>query len=60
MENIVGQPNNQLVCNRAYSLEGGQYVWKIQKRHQIDDGPLCPQFPFTIDSREAWTRVTRS
>ena len=32
MENIVGQPLNQLVCNRANSLEGGQVIWKIQKK----------------------------
>ena len=27
MENIVGQPHNQLVFNRANSLEGGQLVF---------------------------------
>ena len=31
MENIVGQPHNQLICNMANSLEGGQLIWKIQK-----------------------------
>ena len=31
MENILGQLLNQLVCNRANSLEGGQLAWKIEK-----------------------------
>ena len=26
MENIVGQSHNQLVCNKANSLEGGQFI----------------------------------
>ena len=30
MEIIVGQPHNQLVCNRANSLEGGQLIWKTK------------------------------
>ena len=49
MENVVGQPHNQQVCNRANSLEGGQFVKKIQKRQIKLMMGLCLQFHFAIE-----------
>ena len=53
MENIVVQPFNQLVCSRANYLEGGQFIWKIQKKH-IN---LMTALNFTLPVRTKFTLV---
>ena len=51
MENIVGQPLNQLICNRVNSLEVGQTIvvgQTFRSKPAYNHLNVCFSYPYTV------------